>query len=59
MDRERLVSDVQEGMAFAVRFIPAIVKVRNASARGEEVTLTADEAKGIIEGFKLLKDRKE
>ncbi len=47
----------RDKIGFAVRFLPAIVKLRDAKTRGEGATLTPDEVVGLIEGFSLLKDR--
>ncbi len=40
---------------FAIPFAYGLVALRNAAAAGEPVTLTAEQAKAIVEAFRMLK----
>lgn len=55
-ERTKLVKDVQEGMAFAVPFIKALAKLRDAEITGKGALLTHDETKAIMDGFRMLKE---
>lgn len=53
----KCVKNIQESMAFAVSFATALNKIKQAVGFRSGCQLTAAEAKAVMEGFKLLKDK--
>lgn len=49
-----MVQDIQKGAAFAVRAIPAVVKLANAQRANQGATLTPDEVRAVVEMLQLL-----
>ena len=59
MDREKMVTDLQHGMSFATKFIPAIVKLKKAKDAKSGCWLSDDEVVGVIEALKILRSGPE
>jgi hypothetical protein len=56
-DIEKEAEKIAKAMGFMVPFAQALVKIKEAVAEKRSVSLTADEAKAVMEAFQLLKEK--